>query len=264
MNSQKQQPMLHHAHFRFYAGLNHFLSATAKQQTISYGFTGTPAIKDSIEAMGVPHVEVALILCNGISIDFDHPLHNGDYVSVFPVFKQLEAGRLSKVQPHPLEKACFILDVHLGKLARKLRMLGFDTLYRNDYPDEEIVQVAADEQRIVLTRDRGILKNSMVTHGYCLRSDQVDAQIAEVLDHFDLHEQVRPFQRCISCNGTLTSVDKEQIKGLLPSRTRQYYSSFYRCSRCGKLYWPGSHYRKMCEYLEKMCQGNTAEGKKIS
>lgn len=237
--------MPNHAHFRFYAALNDFLSSTERQQTLCYAFNGTPSVKDCIEALGIPHVEVAMVLHNGTPVDFTSPVKNGDFVSVFPAFFQIDRQSLAGLQPPLPENACFVLDVHLGKLACKLRMLGFDSLYSNDYPDAEIVQKAAQEQRIVLTRDRGILKNKQVLYGYCLRSNQVEDQVAEVLDYFDLYDKVHPFQRCIRCNGKLMPVDKEHVKAVLQPRTLKYYTQFYACTVCGKVYWPGSHYQKM-------------------
>jgi len=187
------------AQFRFYEELNNFLSPSKKKTSFSYQFNGTPLIKDAIEAMGVPHTEVDLILVNGISVGFDYHLLHEDYVSIYPVFESLDISPIVHLRKKPLRKSTFILDVHLGKLAKSLRMLGFDLLYRNDYEDSEIIGISVKEKRIILTRDRGILKRKAVTHGYWIRSTRPGEQIQEVLSRFDLFSQIKPFHCCMIC-----------------------------------------------------------------
>ena len=191
------------AQFRFYEELNDFLTPDQKKRDFSYKFNGRPSIKDAIEAIGVPHTEVELILANGKSVGFDYHLKHGDRVSVYPVFESLDISPVVRVREKPLRAPSFILDVPLGKLAKLLRMLGFDTLYRNDYGDTEIVDMSVKERRIILTRDRGMLKNNSVTHGYCLHSTEPMAQAREVLQRFDLFSQANSFQRGTSCNGVI-------------------------------------------------------------
>jgi hypothetical protein len=137
------------ASFRFYAELNDFLPRAQRHTTFPYHFTGTPAVKDAIEAAGVPHPEVDLILVNGMSVAFDYPLRDGDRVAVYPVFESFDISPIVHLRPQPLRETKFILDVHLGKLAKHLRMLGFDTLYRNDYQDPDIIATALRERRII-------------------------------------------------------------------------------------------------------------------
>ncbi|WP_422614795.1 Mut7-C RNAse domain-containing protein [Methylobacter svalbardensis] len=165
----------HAAEFRFYAELNDFLPPKQRMRTIHYRFSGHPGIKDPIEVFGVPHPEVELIIVNGQSVGFDYQLQAGDRVAVYPVFKNLDISALIKLReksspnnPH------FILDVNLGKLAKLMRLLGFDSLYRNDYWDAELVNIAVSEQRIVLTRDRRLLYAKQISHGYWVR--RVDAE----------------------------------------------------------------------------------------
>ena len=240
------------AYFRFYAELNDFLSAGHRYHLFGYSFKGTPAIKDCIEALGVPHTEVDLILVNGASVGFDCKLQNGDYVSVYPVFESVDVSQVTRLRAKPLRDPRFIADVHLGKLARKLRMLGFDILYRNDYDDIEIIDLSLTDRRIILTRDRGILMNKSVTHGYWIRADHVYDQLTEVLNRFDLFAQVTAFRRCLVCNGVLTQVDKEAIKARLLPKTDLYYDEFHVCCECGRFYWKGSHYREMKIYIENL------------
>ncbi len=238
--------------FRFYEELNDFLPENRKKVSFSYKFLGTPSVKDAIEAIGVPHVEVDLILVNGKSVGFEYALQNKDYVSVYPVFEMLEISNVSHLREKPLRNIRFILDVHLGKLARYLRMLGFDTLYRNDYEDMEIISISIAEHRVILTRDLGLLKVKTVTHGYFVRSQHPKVQLTEVLKHFDLYRSINPFSRCVKCNEELMMVLKDQIVNQLEPLTRQYFDEFYQCLGCSTIYWEGSHFDRMAEFINSV------------
>ena len=236
---------MNQAHFRFYAELNDFLPVERRMVSFAYSFRISPSVKDAIEALGVPHTEVDLILVNGISVDFAYRLLGDDRVSVYPVFESLDIAPLLRVRPRPLRRTRFVLDTHLGRLAAYLRMLGFDTLYRNDYEDEELARISSEEERILLTRDRGLLKRQAVSRGYCVRSTAVRQQLVEVVRRFDLFGSATPFHRCMRCNGTLRPVRKEEIIDRLPPQTRESYSEFRVCTGCGRIYWKGSHYERM-------------------
>ena len=231
----------HTAEFRFYEELNDFLPASKRKRPLRYEFKGHPGIKDPIEAFGVPHTEVDLIIVNGESVGFDYALQDEDRVAVYPVFESFDISPLVKLRERPLRQTAFVVDVNLGKLARRLRMLGFDVLYHNRYRDEEIAAISAAEHRIVLTRDRRLLFLKRITHGYWVRSVNADTQVREVLDRFDLNRQVRPFRRCIDCNGLLRPVAKAEVFDQLEPKTKLYYQEFLRCGTCGKVYWEGSH-----------------------
>ncbi len=233
------------ANFRFYEELNDFLAAKQRKRTIAYRFRDKPAIKDAIETLGVPHSEVDLILVNGHSVGFDHPLGDGDRVAVYPVFESLDIAPLQRLRPAPLRRTAFVVDVNLGKLARRLRMLGFDTAWRNDYADREIVDVARREHRIVLTRDRRLLFRREVTHGYWVRADDPSTQVDEVLARLDLYRAVRPLCRCLRCNGEIEAVSRAEVWDQLEPLTRRYYREFYRCPDCRQVYWEGSHVARM-------------------
>lgn len=215
-------------------------------------FKGNPSVKDSVESLGVPHTEIDLILVNGQSVDFNRQLRDGDQVSVYPVFESLDISPLIRLRAKPLRNPRFILDVHLGRLAKKLRMLGFDSLYQNDYTDPVIIDLSLKEKRIILTCDRGILKNKSVTHGYWIRSRQVDEQLREVIHHFDLSSRIDAFWRCMVCNGTVKKVHQKMIEDRLLPRTAQYFNEFYICEGCHRIYWKGSHYQKMEAYIQKL------------
>ncbi|MFH1038609.1 MAG: Mut7-C RNAse domain-containing protein [PVC group bacterium] len=240
------------AQFRFYAELNDFLDPARRQKTFSVAFSGTPAVKDMMEAIGVPHPAVDVILVNGSPVDFNRRLQEGDRVAVYPVFESLDVSPVIRLRARPLRKTAFILDVHLGTLARRLRMLGFDTLYRNDYDDPEIIRTALKDKRIILTRDRGILKNSLVTHGYWIRASAPEDQLREVLERFDLFAAIRPFGRCITCNGLIEEVSKEAVLDRLPPKTKTSHDRFRICIGCGKVYWQGSHYRAMNDLIGRL------------
>jgi len=242
------------AQFRFYAELNDFLSATKRQKTFPYKFTGKPSIKDAIEAIGVPHPEVDLIAINGESVGFDHHLADGDRVSIYPVFESFDISPVVRLRPAPLRDTRFVLDVHLGKLARLLRMLGFDSLYRPDFEDPEIVDTASAEKRVILTRDVELLKANAVTHGYWVRSISPNKQVGEVLERFDLYSQIQPFRRCMVCNASITRVEKESVIQSLPDKVREKHDEFYRCAGCEKVYWKGTHYQDMMAQIQALVQ----------
>jgi uncharacterized protein len=216
-------------------------------------------VKDLIEAMGVPHTEVDLILVDGRPVDFAYRLKDSDRISVYPVFEALDIAPVSRLRPRPLRQTRFAADVHLGRLARYLRLLGFDTLYRTHWSDAELAEAAVSERRILLTRDRGLLKRSAVDHGYLVRSNEPHAQLGEVLERFDLRSALRPFSRCMACNGEVRPVPKDEIAGRLPPRTARYYDEFWRCERCGRLYWKGGHYRSL-EALVRAALGERGDG----
>ena len=239
-----------YAHFRFYAGLSDFLPVERRQLTFNHGFNGNPSIKDTIEAIGIPHPEVDLILVNGESVGFDYHLQNGDRVSVYPRFESLDTTTLRRLRPEPPFEARFVLDTHLGRLAGYLRMFGFDTLYDNDFADDELARIASEEGRILLTKDRGLLKRNAITHGYCIRSINPRDKLVEVMRRFDLYRAVEPFRRCIRCNELLKVAKKGEIIERLPRQVRESYNEFRRCTGCGQIYWKGSHFDRMEQFLD--------------
>jgi hypothetical protein len=193
----------------------------------------------------VPHPEVELILVDGAPVDFSYQVQEGDRVSVYPFFESIDTGPLLTVRPSPLQRPRFILDGHLGRLAAYLRMVGFDTLYRNDYTDHTLARISSEEGRILLTRDRGLLKHSIVTYGYWLRQTSPKHQLAEVLRRFDLFDRLSPFTRCLRCNGLLNSIAKDTIAHHLPPRTRKHHDECRICQECGQIFWSGSHVERM-------------------
>ena len=239
------------AYFRFYEELNDFLPPSRRKKRFFCEFLGTPSVKHIIEALGVPHPEVDLVVVNGLSVDFRYRLSHGDQVSVYPVFESLDISPIVRLRPEPLRKIKFILDVHLGKLVRMLRLLGFDCLYRNDYDDPEIVRISVEENRTILTRDRHLLQAGAVIRGYWVRSGDADVQLEEVLRRFDLYSRIRSFRRCLRCNGEIKKVRKEDVLEKLEPKTILYYNAFYQCGLCGQVYWKGTHFDRLTEKIER-------------
>lgn len=236
------------ATFRFYAELHDLLPPDRRARSFEHAFDGTPTVKDRIESLGVPHTEVDLVLVDGRSVGFDHRLRGGERVAVYPVFEALDIQPAVRLRPTALRDPRFILDVHLGRLAADLRGLGFDTRYGNDWSDECIVETALAEHRIILTRDVGLLKDGRVTHGRFVHATEPLAQLREVVSRFQLERLVRPFTRCTKCNGPIAEIGAAALEdGEVPAGVLRDFERFGRCSDCGQVYWPGSHYDRMRE-----------------
>lgn len=239
------------ATFRFYAELNDFLPEGRRGKAFSHEFFGSPTVKDAIEALGVPHVEVALILVDGRPAPFSHRLEGGQRVAAFPAFRTLDISPLPPATPPP-QAAAFVADVHLRKLARILRLLGLDVAFLPEAEDEELVRISVEENRILLTRDRQLLKHGRLTHGYFVRAEDPHRQAREVLRRFRLAGRVRPFTRCLECGASLAKVEKERVLHLIPPRTAAWLSDFVQCQGCGKLYWRGTHFRRLERILDEV------------
>ncbi len=210
------------------------------------------SVKDLIEAQGVPHPEVARITVNGHDVDFNYLIADGDQIEVFPAAEALDLTRETQLGRAPLPALKFIADVHLGRLARYLRLLGLDCHYQPPWDDEALAGISAREHRIMLTRDKGLLKRRCIEHGILIRSDEALAQAKEVLARIKAGPCIKPFSRCVSCNGPLQVVAKKDVLELLPPGTRRSYDRFYQCQTCDKLYWRGAHYDKLTQLLAEI------------
>ena len=238
--------------FRFYEELNDFLPVESRRRTITVELDRGRSVKDAIESAGVPHPEVDLILVDGESVGFDHVLRGGERVAVYPVFERLDIGPLVHLRPAPLRDPRFVLDSHLGKLARHLRLAGFDALWDKDYADEEIVRISLAEKRIILTRDIGLLKRGAVERGYFVRSTDAEIQLGEVVGSLQLERLLRPFSRCRECNVELSEASKAAVLDRIPEQVREHYERFKRCSACGRVYWEGTHYERLKQMLARV------------
>ncbi len=241
-----------HAYLRFYAELNDHIPVESRYKTLAKSFFVPGTVKDVIESFGVPHTEVELITANGESVPFSYVVRDEDRIAVYPMFESFDITPELQVRREPLREPRFVLDVHLGRLAAYLRMLGFDTFYRNCATDPELARISFQQQRILLTRDRGLLKHNAITHGYLLRETDSHRQLPEVVDRFDLASSIRPFTRCMACNGMLVDVPKQEVLTSLPPRVAEVHDDFRQCERCGKVYWKGSHYGRMQRWVNDL------------
>ncbi|HNR88483.1 MAG TPA: Mut7-C RNAse domain-containing protein [Spirochaetota bacterium] len=242
---------------RFYEELNDFLPRGKRKRDVDVAFPGRRSVKDLIESLGVPHGEVDLVLVNGASVDFSRIVADGDRISVYPVFESLDILPVTRLRTAPLRDTRFVLDVHLRKLARRLRLLGFDVDYRENRGDAELAEISTRERRILLTRDRRLLMRRIVERGVFVRATRIDAQVAEVLDRLDLRGSISPFTRCIECNGRMRSlpIDSPECSPALdavPPGVRAWCREFHRCDGCGRVYWRGSHYDRLRRVVEAL------------
>jgi uncharacterized protein with PIN domain len=237
---------------RAYAELNDFLPPESRGVTVRRPFRGHQTVKDVLEAMGIPHTEVDLILVNGSSRGFGHRPSVGDRIAAYPMFEALDVGSIARLRPAPLRDTRFVVDVNLGRLARLLRVLGFDVWWSSDADDATLAGISLERQRILLTRDRGLLKRRAVTHGLFVHSQDPEEQTVEVIKRLDLRERLAPLTRCVRCNGELAAVGKQEVLDQLEPLTRRHYEEFSRCSGCGRVYWAGSHHARLLGLVEKL------------
>ncbi len=233
----------------FHGDLKIFLTEDSENRCISVDIKGHETIKHLIESLGVPHTEVDVILTNGASVNFEWRPIYGDTIDVFPKMDNWTNQIIQRLQPEFKEKPKFVLDGHLGKLADYLRLLGFDTNYHNDITDDKLAEISSTENRILLTRDRGLLKRSVVKYGYFVRSTEPKNQVVELFRKFSLSKFADPFTRCVKCNGLLRPISKEKVYDRLEPRTKRYYNDFQICSECDQIYWKGSHFNKMEKFV---------------
>ena len=236
------------AQFKFHGSLNDFLRRSKRDTWIEHTFNNLPSVKDAIEAIGIPHVEVDVILVKNRPVNFLYIVQPSDQIEVYPKGNHWPED-YSLINKQAFNYT-FILDVHLGSLARELRLLGFDSLYDNQYSDPAMVQIAVQENRALLTRDIGLLKHKVLKDGYWLRSQDPLAQLMEVINYFNLSELFKPFTRCIACNGMIGPVEKHLIIDKLPLGTINYFNVFYQCDNCKRVYWKGSHYERMEQFIK--------------
>jgi uncharacterized protein len=209
------------------------------------------SVKDVVESIGVPHPEVAQVRVDGVAVGFGHRLVGGERVAVYPPFDSLADPDAPALAPPWPEPRRFVLDVHLGTLTRRLRLLGFDCWYRTHADDRDLARVSLAEERILLTRDRGLLMRREVVHGYCPRSDDPDLQAGEVVDRFGLRSRAAPLSRCVRCNGRLRSVPLADVATEVPPRSRAAFDRFARCDDCRRVFWPGSHVEDLAAFLDR-------------
>lgn len=237
---------------RFYEELNDFLPLSKRRKQFEYISQTRQSIKDIIESCGVPHTQVDLILVNSRSVDFSYIIESNDKVSVYPVFESLDIEDVTRLRPKALRQTKFILDVHLGKLVRLLRMLGFDTAYNPKNNQKELIRKSKQEKRILISCSRELMKHKEITHGYCLRDTEPKKQLKDILIRFNLLRKITPFSRCFICNAKLQGVKKSKVKERIPPKVRKKQDEFTICPDCDKLYWKGTHFKKMKVYIRNL------------
>lgn len=236
---------------RFCQALNDFIAPALRNIEIIHGLDRKASVKDMIESFNVPHTEIELILVNGVAVDFNYIVQDDDTIQVYPALENPGVTPILQLRPESVQPPVFVVDVNLGRLARYLRLLGFDCLYRNDCDDDAVAKIASEQQRTVLTRDRTLLQRRIITHGYFVRADMPKIQTKEVLKRFDLYRLIKPLTRCTHCNGKLVETDKQKIEHRLEPLTKKHYDRFLICSECNQIYWQGSHCARLKRLIEE-------------
>ena len=240
------------ATFCFHEELNEFLPPEQRGREFTVPCARNATTKHMIEALGVPHTEVEVILVNGLACGFDRLLSDGDRVTVYPRSDSLTGEPMVRLREWPLPVIRFVADSHLGGLARLLRMAVFDTLYRNDYRDSEIADVARNDRRIVLTRDRDLLKQRGISHGCYVHALKPARQFGEIVARLDLARSFNPFTLCLECNAPVRDMEKKHVVRQLPTSVQARHEHFTICDHCGRVFWEGSHWQSMRELLDKV------------
>lgn len=239
-----------------HAELNDFLPPPRRRRPLYPCLDRRTSIKDLIEAQGIPHPEINVIVVDGVSVGFDYRLDPAEgaprRLDVYPWSQTPALVRVHHLRPRPALPPRWVLDVHLGRLAGYLRLLGFDCRYRNDMHDAELAACSAEESRVLLTRDRRLLMRRCITLGHYVRADAPRRQLEEICAAFDLHDHFAPFTRCSHCNGRLVAVPKTQVLHRLEPLTRRHVTHFLRCRDCDRLYWHGSHLPRMRELVASL------------
>ena len=238
--------------FNIHADIRNLVRPPSVAGQIQYPLTRRAAIKDIIEAIGVPHTEIGRIICDGHQLIFHFIPAGGELIELYPFTSDSPVNKPTVLRPEPFSSIKFLVDTNVAKLARNLRMAGIDAAAVTTAGILDIARQANDEERIILTRNRELLKVRTVCFGQLLRSENPLQQMVEVIQRYDLQNSFRPFSLCLCCNGVLIPIEKEQILDRLKPLTKKYYTDFEQCGSCGKIYWCGSHHEKMAEMLRNV------------
>ncbi len=238
------------AEFRFYEELNDFLPENRRRKSFSHEFTGTPAVRDVIVAMGVPQAAIDLILVGDEPVGFSHLLRGGERVAVFPVFERFDITPANRLRSSPLREVRFVIEAGLDKLARLLRLAGLDCVCQQDLDDLTIFDIASTEKRTIVSRDEQLLKNARATHAYQVQATDPPTQFREIIEAFDLRRSLRPLSRCIECNGQLRIADDADVMDQVPFAVLVAFDDFWQCEQCQHVYWKGPHYAQLATLLE--------------
>jgi hypothetical protein len=240
------------ATFRFYEELNDFLPIEKRKRDFLVSFPQGSTVKDVVVSLGVPDGEIDMILVNGESADFSSSLQGGERISVYPVFESFDIRPIRNLGSEPLRQLRFVADMHLGRLAMYLRLFGFDTLYYNDPSPGDLIDISARQARVLLTRSTRLLRHKFVTRGILVRETDPRMQLKSIFERLDLHAEARPFSRCLCCNGLVKPISKKEVAHELPPRVKAGYQTFFLCSSCNRVYWKGTHFRRMSRFVEEV------------
>ena len=237
---------------RCYGELNDFLPPLRRQRAFPHSFSVPGSVKDALESAGIPHPEIDLLLVNGEPAGFARLLAAGDRVAAYPRFRCLDVSGISPVHVPPPAEPRFLLDGHLGRLARHLRLLGFDATHQAQADDTTLAAAAAAGDRILLTRDLDLLKRAVVRRGYRVRSTDPWEQTVEVVRQFDLIARLDPFTRCLPCGDLLVPIPAAEAAGRVPPGVAVRHHDYRQCRACGRLYWAGSHQRRLAALVDRV------------
>ncbi len=234
---------------RCYAELNDHLPARWRQRNMPVDFTPPLTVARLLSALAIPATDIELILIDGASAGLDASVPDGALISLYPVFERFDVSPLIRLRAAPLRAPRFLCDSHLGKLGRRLRLLGFDTVLAQDITgddpgDDALVRIARTQQRILLTRDRSLLARPDLTHALQIPQAPLEAQLRDLIERLQLSGSAAPFTRCTCCNGLIESMDADELPGL-PTGVLRRQKRFWRCPGCGRIYWEGSHHRRL-------------------
>ena len=236
--------------FRFYEELNDFLPAEKRKKAFSVSFLAQSSVRDVIASLGVYDGEVDLILADGVSIGLDYFLQGGEYISVYPVFESLDIRSCTNVRSDPLRCLTFVADVHLGGLAKYLRLFGFDSLYNPGADSRDLVDVSVRQGRVLLTRNKNLLKHKAISRGIFVREVDPMMQLKGIFKRLDLYSDARPFSRCLCCSRLIERISEKDVTRRLPLRVRDSYQTFSFCRSCDRVCWKGIQYRRMRTFVE--------------
>lgn len=238
--------------FRFYEELNDYLPEELRKGWIESSAEPGTSVGEKIASFGIPLEEIDLVLINQQSESFEYILQEEDRISVYPVFESFDISQVSKLRDKPLREHSFICDVHLGRLCKYLRMLGFDTSYLNNYTPQQIIEISNLEKRVILSKNIQLTRHKEVTRAYWVRSAEPKEQLKDLIFGLDILKLAQPLTRCLNCNSELKIIKKEAIINRLEERTAKYYTEFFRCPLCDQIYWKGSHYESMLEFIHQI------------
>jgi uncharacterized protein len=237
----------------FHNDLQMLLQKSHEGKVVEYALKRRASLKDIIESQGIPHTEVAQILLNNMELGFGFIPVGGETIDILPFSEKISVFTMTLLRPQPIYSLQFMVDINVRKLARNLRIIGFDTTLVPDMRLVEIGNVATSQQRILITRNRELLKCNTVIHGHLVRSENHVTQLQEAAKLYKLKLHIKPFSRCIACNGDLVSVAKQDIFHRLEPLTQKYFNMFKRCNDCEKIYWQGSHHEQMLRLISEVC-----------